>query len=95
MARVTLQLAMVAEVVIDVRVENEDAARAAALASPARHAWDEVSLAAARALRDELIDRGAASGLTIMRQAATAAPELLCRHIAGATTDGGGDAGQA
>lgn len=85
-ARVTLQVALVAEVVVDVEVAGDDAisaARSSVLDSPARAAWDEVSLAAARALLTTLIERepAMAVGLRVMRFTADGEPELLVQQM--------------
>lgn len=87
--RVTLEVALVVELVVDVEVDGDGetaktAARTAALESSARNAWDEVSLAAARALRTELMerDRPLVAGLTISRLAGGESQELLVQHRA-------------
>lgn len=82
LARVTIQVALVVELVVDVEAEDEAEARRGALESGARLAWDEISMAAARALRTSTIEGPArmAQGLTIIRVTAGEAPELLVRH---------------
>jgi hypothetical protein len=88
--RVTLEVALVVELVVDVAVVGEGeqahvAAKVAASNSQARASWDDISLAAARALRTELLERGdpLVAGLTITRMAASEAPELLVSQLPG------------
>jgi hypothetical protein len=81
-ARVTLQVALLVEVVVDVLADDEDAARRAALESQARLIWDDISMAAARAYRTETVETSepVAQGLTITRMTPGEAPELLIRY---------------
>lgn len=86
-ARVALEVALVAELVVDVPVSADAddasaAARSAALESRARLEWDAISLACARALRTVLVERGdpLVVGLRVIRMAAGESPELLVRN---------------
>lgn len=84
--RVKLEVALVAELVIDVEVDGSgadacDAAIAGALESQARLRWDDASLSCALRLKALLLDQAPlVSGLSVYRVAAGEAPELLVKR---------------
>jgi len=55
-AKVTVEAAIVAVWEVEVKADDEESARRTVMALPFMAAWDEISLAAARALKDEAAD---------------------------------------